>query len=127
LARAANNVAGSLADIFLTYSPTLPPDVILLQYLGREVILDATQYDFSGTVADIDTMETVWTRLRDPLIDRGSSQDVEHLDMLLRTLREDLETDETAKLLEDAKHLLPLLEQIEEALLPNSKKEEGRR
>src|SRR5262245_15404170 len=55
-ARAVNAVSLPMARLYDTYAPQVPSVVLDLDYLGREVVLDARVADFARAAAHVDAI-----------------------------------------------------------------------
>lgn len=64
LAHAANAVSGPMDELFALYNDPVPPEILALDYGGREVSLDARAHDMAAARADLDELESVWSRVR---------------------------------------------------------------
>jgi len=113
LGRAANNINGSLIDLFPLYGQRIPTELLALQFLGREALLDLRQFDFGGVTVDIDTMATVWTSGRDALHDLGKAAEADRIDLWLRTLRQQNDAANTEELMKDLEAGIRLLDEVE--------------
>lgn len=71
LARAANAVSEPMPAFFEVYDPPVPSGVLALDYLGREVWLDALGGDFAAAGADVDRVESQWAALRAGVVAAG--------------------------------------------------------
>ena len=52
LARAVNGVSKSMEKLFAFYKPLVPPKLMTLDYIGREIQLDAIEKDFAQATTD---------------------------------------------------------------------------
>lgn len=71
-ARAANAVSAQMAPLFALYHPRVPAPVMTLDYLGRELALDARMRDLKGAGAHLSRLQTAWTALRPKVTGRGA-------------------------------------------------------
>lgn len=74
VARAANAVSAPMPDLFALYRTEVPAPVLALDYLGREVALDALESDFTAATRDLDSLEQTFDPLRPELLDAGGAQ-----------------------------------------------------
>lgn len=68
LARAANGVSAWMGALFSLYAEPVPPDVIELDYRGREMVLDALLPDLTAAADDLAALDGIWRRVR-PLVE----------------------------------------------------------
>ena len=64
LARVADAVSAPMEEIYAVYNPPAPPKLLTLDYLGREVILDAKEANFGRALADVNSLDTNWQSVR---------------------------------------------------------------
>jgi hypothetical protein len=70
-ARAVNAVSAPMSQFYALYSPAVPVAVLDLDYLGREVLLDARASDIVvGATGHLDQIESSWNALKPPTAPR---------------------------------------------------------
>ena len=80
LARAANMISAPMDELYALYQPTVPADVLALDYLGREVALDGMDGDPGAADADITEIEARWATLRPEVVEAGGSKEAADFD-----------------------------------------------
>jgi hypothetical protein len=80
LARAVNAVSQPMPTFYEVYDPVIPSVVLALDYLGREVMLDALVLDFTRAAADVDQIDATWSALRAEVVSVGGSTEVTAFD-----------------------------------------------
>lgn len=73
LARAANAISAPMEGLYAIYDPAVPAGVLTLDYLGREVLLDAMAGDFAGATAHVNSFESSWAALRDRVVEANGA------------------------------------------------------
>ena len=71
LARVANAVSESMEALYALYSPTVPPAILTLDYLGREVVLDAQMSDLKAAAGHVSALDAKWGSVRKAVLDAG--------------------------------------------------------
>lgn len=113
LARAANAVSGPMDELFALYEAPVPPAVLALDYLGREVVLDARQADYAGADQHVSTIEATFATFRAELVADGGEQDAKDYDASVAAMREDVKAPDAKKLEADANVGLELVDAME--------------
>jgi hypothetical protein len=116
LARAANAVSDTMDDVFALYHPKVPPEILSLDFLGREIVLDCKTTDGSAAASDLKTLEKEWAGLRPKVIKAGGSKDATELDDALRASRRALSGADWAELQKQAEAELELVDSMEKNL-----------
>jgi hypothetical protein len=68
MGRASNAVTQPMAELFEIYHPAIPGNVITLDYLGRELRLDALAGDFTRAKTDLDSCKARFEEIRADLL-----------------------------------------------------------
>jgi hypothetical protein len=117
-ARAANAISAPMAELFAIYLPTVPPAVLSLDYLGREVVLDGREADVTKGNGHVDTIATTWASLRAAVVSVGGSAEAAAYDASIAALRADLTNNNHAQLVVDANAGLEIIDAIEGKFAP---------
>ena len=113
LARAANAVSAPMDELFALYEPPVPPAVLELDYLGREVVLDARESDFDGSTTHVNSIEVTFGSIRDELIADGGQQEAADFASSITAMRADIEAGDAGQLETDANVELELVDVME--------------
>jgi hypothetical protein len=116
LARAANAVSDTMDDIFALYHPKVPPEILSLDFLGREIVLDCKATDARAAARDLKTLEKEWAGLRPKVIKAGGSKEATDMDGALRAARDALLGPDWAELQKQAEAELELVDSMEKNL-----------
>ena len=114
VARAANAVSAPMDELFALYDPTVPPAVLALDYLGREVVLDGMDTDFAAAGADVDDIESTWAPLEALVVDAGGTTEADDYAASIADLRDDIAAHDDQQLVIDANAGLELVDSIEQ-------------
>jgi len=87
LARAANAVSLHLDELFGLYRPVVPAGMLALDFLGRELLLDGIQADFTSAAGHTDDLAATWGGLRDRVVGAGGASAAELFDGRVAELR----------------------------------------
>ena len=117
LARAANSVSGEMEILFEVYDPPVPPAILQLDFLGREIALDGMEKNFASASADVDTMVLTWRRLRQTVLDAGGAQAAADYDESITRLQTALLARDANALVEEANDNLELVDALENVFL----------
>ena len=118
VARAANAVSAPMDELFALYDPTIPVDVLALDYLGREVVLDGMDKDWSAATADVDSIEAKWKTLKKSVTDAGGKTEAADYAASIADMRTDIEAEDDIKLIKDTNVGLELVDAIEHVFMP---------
>ena len=113
LARVANGVSAPMPDLFAVYDPAVPAAVLTLDYLGREVALDAMDVDFQRAAGDVDGIDGVWSALKSKVIAAGGVVEAQLFAASIAAERSDVSAAAADTLLHDAESQLELVDLIE--------------
>lgn len=113
LARAANSVSAPMPRLFELYEDPVPPAVLQLDYLGREVVLDAREGNYNGATTHVDAIESAFGSVRNALIDDGGDQQATAYDANVTALRTDIAAADATALEADANVGLELVDDME--------------
>lgn len=114
LARTANAVSAPMEEIYTVYNPPAPPRLLTLDYLGREVILDAKDANFVRALADVNSLDTNWQSLRAKVASTaGGASAAAQFDAAITALRAALAASNAATLEAAARQVLDIVDTIE--------------
>ncbi|MEQ9321532.1 MAG: hypothetical protein RIF41_20370 [Polyangiaceae bacterium] len=113
LARAANAISAPMDELFGLYQDPVPPAVLALDYLGREVALDARDGTFDRASDDVTAIETTYGALRSELIDNGGDQEASDYDASVSKLQADIAAANATQLEADANEGLEIVDAME--------------
>ncbi len=113
LARAANAVSAHIADLYAPYHPAIPAPVETLDYLGREVALDAMAHDLAGASAHLKTLRATWAPLRVRVVARHGKGTAKAFDRALEAMSAALTAKDPGRLLRAANHTLEVVDRVE--------------
>jgi hypothetical protein len=87
LARAANAVSLHMEELYGLYRPVFPPAVLTLDFLGREILLDAMTHDYPGATGHTDALMATWKGLRERVVGAGGTKAADYFDGRVAELR----------------------------------------
>lgn len=87
LARATNAISAPMDDLFALYDTPVPSSVLELDYLGREVALDARQGSFDAAGTHLDRLEHVFTSVRRAALAQDGQREVEEFQGSVNAMR----------------------------------------
>lgn len=64
IARAANSVSANMENFFTLYNPRIPPVIMTLDYLGREIVVDGLTDDFANAELHLSHLAATWVILK---------------------------------------------------------------
>ncbi|MCB9777881.1 MAG: hypothetical protein H6742_04900 [Alphaproteobacteria bacterium] len=112
-ARAANAVSAPMPELYRLYDPPIPPEVLALDYLGREVVLDAMDDDFGAAVVDVDTVATTWAGLEPTVLDAGGDAEAADFSASVARMQELAQGTDAQALIDEANVNLELVDVLE--------------
>lgn len=118
VARAANAISAPMDELFALYDPTVPTDILALDYLGREVVLDGMDADLSSAAGDVATIGATWGRVRAAVLDAGGNAEAADYDTSVAALRADIAAQDETMIINDAKVSLEIVDAIEGVFVP---------
>ncbi|MCB9532534.1 MAG: hypothetical protein H6700_12275 [Myxococcales bacterium] len=113
LARVANGVSAPMDELFGLYEDPVPPSVLALDYLGREVVLDARSSAWGGAGSHVDAAATTFDGVRAALLAAGGTVETTDFDASVAAMRADITAQDAAKLEADANVALELVDGME--------------
>lgn len=113
LARASNSVSATMDELYALYEAPVPSEVLAMDYLGREVVLDARQADYGGASAHIDTLEATFGTIRNALVAADGSTVAAKYDASIAAMRVDVANEDAAMLETNTNIGLELVDRME--------------
>jgi len=113
VARAANAISGPMDELFALYDPAVPPALLALDYLGREVVLDAKQADWTGASAHVATIESTFAGLKASVVDAGGQTNVDDYAASVAALKADITAKDAGAIEAEANVGLELVDAME--------------
>ncbi len=117
VARAANGVSRYMDQLYRLYSPTVPPAVMRLDYLGRELALDGRQGRLQQARQTLTTTRSTWQALQPTLIDAGGQTVAGGYATTLDAIAAAIDRGDGAQLTRQANHSLDLVDDMERVFL----------
>lgn len=115
LGRSANAVSGAMDELYRLYDEPAPPEVLALDYLGREVVLDGRQGDLSGAGTHIDALESTFATIRAALEAAGGGHVATEYEASIAAMRADVANNDLTTLETDTNVGLELVDRMEGA------------
>jgi hypothetical protein len=116
LARAANAVTDAMDDIFALYHPKAPPELMTLDFLGRELELDARTPDLHAGATHRQELQSEWAGVRPKVIKAGGEKEATGVDDALAAAGRAIAQGDEAELEKQAQAELELVDAIEHKL-----------
>jgi hypothetical protein len=116
LARAANAISDPMDDVFELYHPKVPPTLISLDFLGREIVLDCKESALQPAASHLKALEPEWAGLRPKVVKAGGSTQATNLDDALAAARKAIGSQDFAELEKRAQAVLDLVDSMEHDL-----------
>jgi hypothetical protein len=113
LARVTNRVSGRMASLYDVYDPAIPADVLELDYLGREVQVDAMDAAFDQAAKDVGRLATTWKALRGKVVEAGGKREATDFDQSISAERSALSDMDDSALEGAAKTQLDRVDDLE--------------
>jgi hypothetical protein len=98
MARAFNRISAPMARIYEVYKPPVPSTLLDLDYLGRELHLDARAADMARVTASMEAVASRWTGFRPNVIAVGGSAQATQMDGTLTRARTAISANDFAAL-----------------------------
>jgi len=111
--RAANGVSEFMPQLYDLYAPAVPSEVLALDYLGREVVLDGMDGDFTAAGSDVETLASTWESVRQAVLDAGGDAEATDFDASVELLRSLAAGDDAQALIDEANVNLELVDVLE--------------
>ncbi len=113
LARTADAASAPMDRFFAVYNPATPPALLKLDYLGREVQLDARSSDFSGGSTHRSEAAAAWNAIRGEVESKGGATQATAFDASLASMDAAIQAKDATALESAAVHELNLVDDIE--------------
>jgi hypothetical protein len=111
--RAANAVSAPMEPLFEIYGPTVPTGLLVMDYLGRELVLDGMAAEFSVATTDVDRLAKTWAALRPKVLVAGGAKEAADFDAVIESLKTDAAASSSASLIHHANAALDLTDVVE--------------
>ena len=111
----ANEVTRLAAKFSESYHPKTPPDIVRLDYFGRELEIWAARGDTARLALTRGLLETSWTNVKATVISHGGNVAAAHTDMLVAKLAKAHSASDYARL------ATPILDVVDELEKPFEK------
>ncbi|MCA9692669.1 MAG: hypothetical protein KC636_23925 [Myxococcales bacterium] len=112
--RSANAVSEYMPDLFELYDPTIPAEILALDYQGREIVLDGMDDDLDAADLDVEALAAIWGTVRQRVVDAGGSDGAMDFDDSVEQLRALTAGSDAQALIEEANVNLELVDVLEE-------------
>jgi hypothetical protein len=116
LARAANAVSGTMDDVFELYHPKVPPTILTLDYLGREMVLDCKENALHSASVHLKALKAEWAGLRPQVLAVGGRKEAAQLDAALSAAEKAISSRDWAGIEKQAQAELELVDAMEHDL-----------
>lgn len=113
LGRTANRISGSMDQLFELHDPVVPPDIIELDYLGREIALDGMDANVARAAADVDALTARWALVRVRVEDAGGAREATSFEESLSAIRTAVAAADGATITAQANELLDRVDGLE--------------
>lgn len=113
VAGAANRISGSMDELFALHAPIVPPDIVALDYLGREVALDGLRGDLGKASADVDELAARWAIARPSVVGSDGLGEARRFDDALAAVRTAAAAGDAPTITARANHLLESVDALE--------------
>lgn len=114
LARAANAISEPMDELFGIYQDPVPAVILALDYGGREVQLDAYEGKFDQALTDIGTLQSVWSGVKQQVLDVGGDAEAAEYEASLATQVELANAGDGAELAVEAEVGLDIVDLLED-------------
>ena len=98
IARAFNAVSAPMARIYAVYKPPVPENLLDMDYLGRELRLDARATDLPRATTNLDALTSQWTAFRGRVVAVGGTSQALQMDAALVQARTAIAASDVAAL-----------------------------
>ncbi len=98
VARAFNRISAPMSRIYDVYKPPVPAALLDLDYLGRELLLEARAADMPRATASLDTLAARWATIRANVVTVGGSAQATQMDGTLTRARSAIAANDAAAL-----------------------------
>ncbi len=98
IARAFNAVSAPMARLYAVYKPPVPENLLDMDYLGRELRLEARAADLPRATANLDALTSQWAAFRGRVVAVGGTNQAVQMDGTLARARTALTASDWAAL-----------------------------
>ena len=113
LARAANRISGVMDELFGLYRPPVPPALNELDFLGREVVLNAMEAKFHEAADDVMSIRSTWLTMKDAVLAAGGRTDADSFEASLAAIDQAIAAENGVQLIARANANLELVDRLE--------------
>jgi len=113
LARSVNAVSAPMASFYSAYQPEVPAEVLTLDYVGRELRLDAMAHDYARARTDVEAMTASWRTLRPRVVRAGGVTEAAAFDRSIDAEQRAIASERGPVLDEEARAQLELVDDLE--------------
>ena len=110
----ANQITKVIPDIFDSFQVTAPTDLGRLDYLGREVALNAEKGDWTAAGSSMSEIENVWARLK-PNLNSAAQKSAADFESSINALSGDVQKQDATAVAKDSTALLDKVDVLEKA------------
>ena len=110
----ANQITKVIPDVFDYFQVTTPTDLGRLDYLGREVALNAQQGDWTAAGSNMTQIKQVWARLK-PNLNTAAQKNADSFESSVNTLSGDVQKQNATAVAKDSTTLLDKVGVLEKA------------
>lgn len=111
--RSANAVSEYMPSLYDLYNPTIPVEILALDYQGREIVLDGMDGDFDAAGVDVEELATIWDAVRQQVVDAGGVDGATDFDKSVERLRALSAESDAQALIDEANVNLELVDVLE--------------
>jgi hypothetical protein len=102
-----------MSELYALYFPAVPVAVLDLDYLGREVLLDALASDIAGAARHMDQIESSWNVLKPRVVQAGGTAESSDFDATITSARAAIAVSSPTDLEASARTELDVVDAIE--------------
>ena len=113
MARAANAVSAPMDNFFALYSPVVPPTLMELDYLGRQLVLDGMEGDFALAGSHLANLQNRWQSVKGTVVAAGGTNQAASYEISLARLQDLIAGRADASLIQEANAGLDLVDLME--------------
>jgi hypothetical protein len=111
--QAANDVSKVIVDVFDLFDVTIPTDIGRLDWLERQVIIDAERQNWDAVRGDLDETRAKFDHVRDDVSEKGGDKEVSDYEASL-TRQDELAASQDAAIIDEATVALELVDELEQ-------------
>jgi hypothetical protein len=111
--QAANDVSKVIVDVFDLFDVTIPTDIGRLDWLERQVIIDAERQNWDAVRGDLNETRAKFDHVRDDVSEKGGDKEVSDYEASL-TRQDELAASQDAAIIDEATVALELVDELEQ-------------